>query len=178
MARRKTSQSGLEIIIGLVVLVVMAVVSGLVALWEFLVETKLIWFVPFLIIGGVVLWLYLKKKKEKERIQEINKHLGTWGKSYCDWLIINKYNLNDERISKVSNKVCEWGEEIVKNLIIKRIGIGMTDEMVFYSLGRPTNVDMKEISEKGEKFRWVYGVPRQGASYIWFKDKKVTKIKT
>jgi len=54
---------------------------------------------------------------------------------------------------------------------------GCTDEMVSYSLGKPTTIDNREVTAKCVKFRWIYGVPRQGASYIWFKDGKVTKIK-
>ena len=53
----------------------------------------------------------------------------------------------------------------------------MTDKMVKLSLGEPTSIDNREISDRGEKFRWIYGIPRKGAAYIWFKDCVVTKIR-
>ncbi|VAW42892.1 hypothetical protein MNBD_CHLOROFLEXI01-2192 [hydrothermal vent metagenome] len=71
----------------------------------------------------------------------------------------------------------KWGEEMCQSLIQKKVALGMTDEMVRLSLGEPTNIDNREISDKGEKFRWIYGIPRRGTAYIWFKDGVVTKIR-
>lgn len=72
----------------------------------------------------------------------------------------------------------EWGADVCQHLIAKRIGPGMTKAMVAASWGNPDNVDEKEITSKSQRERWVYGTPRRGANYIWFKDGIVSKVKT
>ena len=71
-----------------------------------------------------------------------------------------------------------WGDEICDHLINRWVGLGMTEEMLRLSWGSPTYIDSKEFSSKGSACRWVYGIPRRGAKYVWFKNGKVQKIKT
>lgn len=155
---------------------------------DYLIESKLIWLIPILFIGGFFLIRSLQKKAkerrtarekliEENRINEIMKNKNHWGESFCNWLVDNGHDINDKRIFDLSNKIEEWGEETVIELINHKIGIGFTNEMVRLTLGEPTSVDMQEITEKHEKYRWIYGIQRQGAVYIWFKDHKITKIK-
>ena len=72
----------------------------------------------------------------------------------------------------------DWGAEICTSLVNKQVGIDMTQKMVVLAWGQPSYADQREVTKKGEKIRWVYGKPRRDASYVWFTDNKVTKIKT
>lgn len=184
MPKRSARQTGVELIL----IVVAGIVFAFVALWNFLVETKLIWFVPVLIVGGVALQWYLKKEGEKKRIllereaeekrvEEIFAHRTEWGEEMCQWLIEKGINTAQERVVEIMKQIDTFRVETCRNLIERKILLGMTDEMVRLSLGEPTNIDNKEISAQGEKFRWIYGIPRRGATYISFKDGKVTNIK-
>lgn len=141
MARRRSSKKDAE---GIVFLILAVIV---IAILNFLVETKLIWFVPVIIIGIMVLKWFWKKQAEENRVARILAHQGEWGTDTCQQLI--------------QEKIC----------------IGMTDDMVMMSFGKPTSIDSKELSTRDEKSRWIYGVPRKGATYIWFKNGKVTKIR-
>jgi hypothetical protein len=85
--------------------------------------------------------------------------------------------LEAERIESIENKRETWGDEITDLLIRKKVRIGMSDEMVAASWGAPADIDQKEITAKGIKERWVYGVRRKSASYVSFKDGIVTAIK-
>jgi hypothetical protein len=71
----------------------------------------------------------------------------------------------------------EWGSATCQMVLDRKIKLGMTVEMVTLALGTPTTVDEKIITEKDKSFRWIYGIPRQGATYLWFKNGQVTKIK-
>jgi len=95
----------------------------------------------------------------------------------CQWLIENNVNLDDKRAEGILTRFDQWGEDICQLLIERRICLSMTDDMLRLALGEPTTIDQEEVSERGEKFRWIYGVPRRGATYIWFRDGKVTKFK-
>lgn len=105
------------------------------------------------IIGAFVFGLFMfityleQKKKEEKRRIEINRHRD------------------------------EWGYDICQMLIKKEIAIDMNEEMVRLSWGKPTTIEQKELTKTGQKTRWIYGVPRHGAKYIWFKNGIVTKIK-
>ena len=82
-----------------------------------------------------------------------------------------------ERKEKINGYRDEWGDEICNSLLAKRIAIDMNENMVRLSWGSPTTVETKEILKSGVKKRWIYGVPRRGAKYVWFKNGIVTKIK-
>jgi len=191
MPKRSAKQTGVELIL----IVVAGVAVALIALWNFLVETKLIWFVPVVIVAVVVLQLYLKKEGEKKRIllqkeseekrkeaeekrvEEILAHKAEWGEEMCQWLIEKGINTTQERVIEIMKQIDTFKVETCRNLVERRILLGMTDEMVRLSLGEPTSIDNKEVSAQSEKFRWIYGYPRRGATYISFKDGKVTNIK-
>jgi hypothetical protein len=137
---------------------------------------------PFVVILGLLagflfLIYYSHKKSEEKRIGEILSHQTEWGEEMCKWLVGMSVNLKDMRVAKIMQRYNEFGKEVCQKLLQKTLSIGMTDEMVMLALGQPSSVDNREISERGEKFRWIYGTPRQGAAYIWFKDGKVVKIK-
>ena len=202
MPRKSVKQTGIEIIL----IIVGGIMIAFIALWNFLVETKLIWAVPAIIAIGVALRWYskrraeekraledekraflgrqaeekralLRKQAEEKRIENILAHRSEWSEEMCQWLIGIGADINDARVAGIMQQIDEWGIEMCQNLIQRRIGLGMTDKMVRLSLGEPTNVDNREINDKTEKFRWIYGIPRKGAAYIWFKDGVVTKIK-
>ncbi|MBV6396888.1 MAG: hypothetical protein HFACDABA_02490 [Anaerolineales bacterium] len=191
MPRRSAKQTGIEV----VAIVVVAIIGAFIALWNYLVETKLIWVVPVVIVGGIALQWYLKKQGEKKRIlleieaeakrkeaeekrvEEILAHKAEWGEEMCQWLIEKGINTTQERVVEIMKQIDTFKVETCRNLIERKILLGMTDEMVRLSLGKPTSIDNKEVSAQTEKFRWIYGIPRRGATYISFKDGKVTNIK-
>jgi hypothetical protein len=70
-----------------------------------------------------------------------------------------------------------WGKDTCQRLLLKRIAIGGVAIMVILAFGRPTSIDEKVATAKDSKYRWIYGTPRQGATYVWFKNDRVTKIK-
>lgn len=117
------------------------------------------------------------RHEEKKRVEEILSHQSEWGHGVCQWLIKSKFNLSTPRTKKIMSKFQEWGENTCMELLNKRIAIDMTVEMITLSLGEPNNIDNKEVTAKDEKYRYIYGVPRQGATYVWFKNGRVTKIK-
>jgi hypothetical protein len=103
-----------------------------------------------IVIIGILLfysWHLAEKKKEAERQANINRRREEWGHKICDMLID------------------------------KKIAIDMNEQMVRLSWGDPATIETKEILQSGVKTRWIYGVPRRGAKYIWFKNGIVTKIK-
>lgn len=126
------------------------------------------------IAGGV---LFFAQRAEAKRVNDIRAHQGEWGQGMCQWLIESNYRVSDPRVMGIMSKFQPWGPETCQKLLQKTIAIGHTDEMVRLALGNPTSMDDHTITEKDEKIRWIYGVPRQGAVYIWFKNGKVTKIK-
>lgn len=132
--------------------------------------------IAFVIILLGLAW-YASKKGEEKRVNEIQAHSGEWGDEMCQWLIQNKYRATDPRTIAIMNKYQEWGKETCQKILQSKFSIGDTDEMVSLALGKPSSIDEQTITEKDVKFRWIYGTPRQGATYIWFKNGKVTKIK-
>lgn len=71
-------------------------------------------------------------------------------------------------------------DDTYQRILNKRITIGMSKQQVLLSWGTPTKIDNTEISEKGgSKQRWVYGIAKPGrpASYVFFKDDNIVKIK-
>jgi hypothetical protein len=117
-------------------------------------------------------------EKEEKRIKDILSKQDEWGEELCNWMVENKIDPYKTRTTDILNRLHKWGEETCKDLLTHRLSIGNTVEMVALSLGQPTDIDNKELTAKSNKFRYVYGAPRQGAVYIWFKDGKVVKIKT
>ncbi|VAW42891.1 hypothetical protein MNBD_CHLOROFLEXI01-2191 [hydrothermal vent metagenome] len=63
MPRRSSKQTGIEIIL----IILAGIVVTFVALWNFLVETKLIWLVPVIVLGALALRWYLKKQADEKR---------------------------------------------------------------------------------------------------------------
>jgi hypothetical protein len=173
MSRRSTKQIGIEIVL----VIIAGIFISLVPFWKFLVETKLIWLIPF-IIGGIVFFRwYQKRKNEEKRVEEIMAHSKDWGEEMCGWLIENRINLTDPRIERIMSQFNSLSTKTCQNLIQRKISIGMKAELVQLSLGAPTIIDNEEVTANSEKFRWVFGIPRKGATYIWFKNGEVSKIK-
>lgn len=81
-----------------------------------------------------------------------------------------------ERVATILSHKDEWEEDICQSLINRRIGIDMTEEMVRLAWGKPSRIENKELTRRGQKTRWIYGQPRKGANYVWFTNGKVTKI--
>jgi len=82
MPRRSKTQTGTEIILAAMV----AVLVVLVAIWNFLVETKLIYVVPIIVVVVIVLYFRSKQKAEKERINKIQSHQNEWGENCVNGL--------------------------------------------------------------------------------------------
>jgi hypothetical protein len=116
------------------------------------------------------------KRREAERVAAISAHQADWGEEICKILIAGKHQL-EGRVNDIMSHLDEWGQDTCKDLLQRNIGIGMSVDMVRLSLGEPTTIDNRDVSAKGEKYRYIYGVPRHGAAYIWFKDGEVTRIK-
>jgi hypothetical protein len=88
-----------------------------------------------------------------------------------------EYRIERARRKAILAHCDEWGEKFCQAVIDKDVLIGMTEEMVRLAWGRPDKIDMREVTERGEKFRWIYGTPRKDAKYVWFTYGKVSKIK-
>lgn len=93
-------------------------------------------------------------------------------------LAINAVINERRRKELIRNNVSLWGQDVCDALLAKRVRIGMTPEMVMLAWGKPSKIDEKETTAKSEKYRYVYGRPRKGANYIWFKNGVVSKLKT
>lgn len=136
--------------------------------------------IVLIILGLTLAWYSRTLRKEEiedKRVNEILAHRDAWGEGMCEWLIVNRFRITDPRTREIMNKYQEWGQELCQRLLLKRIGIRDTREMVRLALGAPTRVDEQLITEKGGRFRWIYGKPKQRPTYIWFKNGYVTRIK-
>jgi hypothetical protein len=172
----------------LIVFSVFVVIVFLYKIWIVLIDTHWIWLIPLITIG-VGVWVFcdwqIKKKarkeleqvREEERVAKIMTREGEYGKKMCQWLIDEQVDLLLGRDAEIMRKWDEYGEENCKDLIYQKIRPGMIDEMVKLSLGEPDTIDNREEASCSQKYRWIYGVPRQGATYIWFRNGKVTKVK-
>src|SRR5689334_15740641 len=77
----------------------------------------------------------------------------------------------ERRKAAVLKNRVTWGDEVCKAIIAKKVAPHMTPEMVILAWGEPSSIDQKEITARGKtKERWVYGTPRRGANYVYFKD--------
>lgn len=82
------------------------------------------------------------------------------------------------RQQTINQHYADWGEWICQHLINNEVVPGMTEEMVKLALGENYDADEKEVSPSGKlRYRWVYGVKRRNAVYVWFEDGKVKKVK-
>ena len=132
-----------------------------------------------LVIVSVVAFLIWRGRKlEQDRMRAILDHKDEWGEDTCTWLIKNKFNLKDPRTKQIMDQYKTWGPATCLRVLLKRVAIGDEKAMVLYAFGQPSNMDEKTITAKDEKVRWIYGTPRKGATYVWFKNGIVTKIKS
>jgi hypothetical protein len=177
MSRRRSKKDAETGALFIMILFVVAILWAVSELWNTLIETGAIWFLAVGIVVALPAWWFVKRRQESNRVKDILAHRDKWGEAMCQWLIENKINSSDKRVERILARLNVWGEETCQDLIQQRIDLGMTDDMVLLALGKPNTIDQREISERSEKFRWIYGVPRQGATYVWFKDGKVTRIK-
>jgi hypothetical protein len=118
-----------------------------------------------------------RKHAEEERIKAIFEHEAEWGDVMCHWLVSGQCSLTDNRTAEIMNNFATLGQDTCQRLLQKIIAIGDSSTAVMLALGEPTSVDEQLVTEKEIRSRWVYGVPRKGAKYVWFKNGKVIKIK-
>lgn len=118
-----------------------------------------------------------RKTQEDYRVQAILSHQAEWGNDMCQWMIDNRINPHKPATMDIMNKYSQWGKDNCQRLLQQKIEVGMSDEMVQAAYGKPPIVDEKETTARDEKYRFVYGRPRRDATYIWFKNGVVTKIK-
>ena len=82
-----------------------------------------------------------------------------------------------DRLEAIEEHQLEWGDYFTQVVTEKSLVPDMTPIMVQLSWGRPNAIDQQQITKTGiNKERWVYGIPRRGARYIFFTNGKVTKI--
>jgi hypothetical protein len=81
-----------------------------------------------------------------------------------------------ERQARILAHKGEWQDDVIALLIVKRLRPGMTRDMCLLGWGKPNDIQNKELTKKGQKTRWVYGQPRQGARYLYFTNDELTKI--
>jgi len=141
-----------------------------------------VWLVV-LIIAGAGIAVFVRsynenvRAKRQQRIDAIRANQAAWGDDICEHLIQTGQAAADARVHGVLAHIDDWGEETCLQLLKRSIGTGMSAEMVKASLGEADKIDNQDVSASGRKYRWIYGVPRHGAAYIWFKDDKVVRIK-
>ena len=118
-----------------------------------------------------------RKSQEDTRSQAILSHRAEWGDEMCQWMIANKINPYKPPTINIMNRYRDWGRDNCQRLLQQKVEVGMTDEMVKAAYGNPPVIDERETTAKDERYRYVYGRPRRDATYIWFKNGAVTKIK-
>lgn len=118
-----------------------------------------------------------RREQEDKRVQAILAHRAEWGDDMCQWMIDHRINPHKPATMNVMNKYPEWGRDVCQSLLLQKIEVGMTDEMVTFALGNPPIIDEKETTATDQRYRYVYGRPRRDATYVWFKNGVVTKIK-
>jgi hypothetical protein len=118
-----------------------------------------------------------RKNQENNRVQGILAHKSEWGNDMCQWMIDNNINPYKPSTINIMNRYPDWGRDNCQRLLQQRIEPGMTDQMIIAAYGNPPVIDERETTAKDERYRYVYGRPRRGATYIWFKNSVVTKIK-
>lgn len=118
-----------------------------------------------------------RKTQEDNRIRGILSHKAEWGNDMCQWMIDNHINPYKPTTITIMSRYRDWGPDNCQRLLQQRIEAGMTDEMVIAAYGVPPVIDERETTAKDEKYRYVYGRPRRDATYIWFKNGVVIRIK-
>jgi hypothetical protein len=118
-----------------------------------------------------------RQTQESNRVQGILAHKSEWGNDMCQWMIDNRINPYKPSTISIMNRYSDWGRDNCQRLLQQRIEPGMTDQMVIAACGTPPIVDEKESTAKDERYRFVYGRPRRDATYIWFKNGVVIRIK-
>jgi type II secretory pathway pseudopilin PulG len=187
VGRRSSSNAGTALLV-IILLVAVGIVYVISQIWWFLVENGLLWPAIILGVAGVAAFIWWAnrnakrrdqqaREREQNRIAAIEANREEWGDEICDHLIGTGQAVDDARVQGILSRLDEWGHETCLPLLKRSIGIGMTAEMVKASLGEPDTIDNRDVSASGEKYRWIYGVPRHGATYIWFKDDEVVRIR-
>lgn len=118
-----------------------------------------------------------RKSQEDTRSQAILSHRAEWGDDMCQWMITNKINPHKPVTINIMSRYHDWGRDNCQRLLQQKIEAGMTCEMVEAAYGKPPVIDERETTARDERYRYVYGRPRRDATYIWFKNGVVTKIK-
>ncbi len=118
-----------------------------------------------------------RKSQEDTRTQAILSHKAEWGSDMCQWMIANKINPYKPATISIMNRYHDWGMDNCQRLLQQKVEAGMTCEMVEAAYGKPPVIDERESTARDERYRYVYGRPRRDATYIWFKNGVVTKIK-
>jgi hypothetical protein len=95
----------------------------------------------------------------------------------CQWMIANKINPYKPATINIMNRYRDWGADNCQRLLQQKVEAGMTCEMVEAAYGKPPVIDERESTARDERYRYVYGRPRRDATYVWFKNGVVTKIK-
>lgn len=84
----------------------------------------------------------------------------------------------EERISRLKSEHPQWSQSTIEKVVDRRVEVGMTEEMVRESLGRPWSA-----RDEGDVTVWEYSrfrMDREGVSlprtsfYIHFRDGRVT----
>lgn len=165
MARRRYTKKESEAAFTVLLVVILAILAALVSLWNFLVETKLIWLVPIAIVGIVAFRVWSSRKRAAQQAAREAARKEAWQAAEA------------ARKEAVMAHQSEWGDVTCQTILERDIDLGMTEEMVRLAWGEPTTTEMKEVTVKGSKTRWIYGVPRKGARYIWFTNGEVSRIR-
>ncbi len=118
-----------------------------------------------------------RKTQEDHRVKGILAHKKEWGNEMCQWMVDEGINPYKPSTINIMNHHRDWGQDNCQRLLQQRIEPGMTDQMILAAYGNPPVIDEKESTAKDQRYRYVYGRPRRDATYIWFKNGVVTKIK-
>ncbi|MGE5374113.1 MAG: hypothetical protein ACM3XO_03580 [Bacteroidota bacterium] len=118
-----------------------------------------------------------RKIQEDSRVKAILSHKAEWGDDMCQWMIDHHINPYKPSTMEIMNKYKQWGKDNCQRLLQQKVEAGMTEEMVQASYGKPPVIDERESTAKDERYRYVYGRPRRDATYIWFKNGVVMRIK-
>ena len=131
--------------------------------------------VVVVILGIVSLMQYRQKKQEEKRVEDVLSRQNEWGEVMCRWMIENDIPM-DSRTTEIMENLPAWGAAACQRTLQKKVTIGDNSEMVQLAYGSPTSIDEKNVTAEDNQYRWVYGTPSKGATYVWFKNDIVTKI--
>lgn len=69
----------------------------------------------------------------------------------------------ERRIEKIQSEYPHWDQATIEKVAVRKVEIGMTEEMVLAALGRPD-----AVSDEGDEKKWGYAVRIEYGWNFWY----------